>query len=132
MNRVSKIVFIAAASMAVMAGNAFAEEPAAGGGGGDAAAGGASGGGAAGRPSVSAGADTGVVTKANWPLAGIERPLTAAKSLLEISPVLGIVHLNLGMLGSANGDTLAVAGRYGISDKLELLFAYQGISLGLL
>ncbi|MBX3157638.1 MAG: hypothetical protein KF773_16810 [Deltaproteobacteria bacterium] len=130
MNRVSKIVFVAAASLAAMAGTAFAEEPAAGDGAGEGGEGGAAAGGEA-MPAPAAGgvsADAGgEVTKANWPLAVIERPLTAAKSMIEISPILGIGHF-----GSANVDALALAGRYGVSDKLEILAAYQGISLGLL
>ncbi|MCW5807582.1 MAG: hypothetical protein KIT31_34815 [Deltaproteobacteria bacterium] len=116
-----------------MAGTAFAEEPAAGDGAGEGGEGGAAAGGEA-MPAPAAGGVSaeGGITKANWPLAAIDRPLTAAKSLIEISPILGVAHLSLGPLGSANAESISVLGRYGVSDKLEILGAYSGISLGLL
>jgi hypothetical protein len=64
--------------------------------------------------------DTGVITKASWPKAAIERPLVAAKSMFELSPLLTIE------VATSDTEKFSVAGRYGISDKLELLFQYGG------
>jgi hypothetical protein len=115
MNRVSKSVVLAASL--VMTGTAFAEEPAPGG------EGEAKPAPPAGGAAVGVGVEAGVVTKANWPLAGIERPLTAAKSMIELSPTVTFAYTD------ADAEGLNLGFRYGISDKLEVLAAYQGIRL---
>jgi hypothetical protein len=130
MKRVSKLLSIAATSLA-MTGTALADDPPAGGdgGGGDAGAGAGTGGGATagGGASVSAEGGAGVYTKENWPQANIDRPLTAAKGMIEVSPVFNYAHAKDAMGNSSDGTGASLFGRYGVSDKLEILAAYQNI-----
>ncbi|HEY5937386.1 MAG TPA: hypothetical protein VIU61_22225 [Kofleriaceae bacterium] len=140
----SKGLFIAAASLA-MTGTAFAQDPA------DPPAGGEGGGGEAGGEvggEAGAGAEVapetaqvepaaavagGVYTKETWPLAAIDRPLTAAKGMIEISPDFDFAYVSSddGMGGSSSDTVLGISAlaRYGISDKLELIGAYTGGAL---
>jgi hypothetical protein len=139
MNRVSKGLFIAAASLA-MTGTAFAQDPAdppeGGEVGGEAGGevGGEAGGEAEVTPEVAPAAQVapGVYTKETWPLAAIDRPLNAAKGMLEIKPALSMEYTggdDATMTESETAFSLGVGGRYGISDKLEALFSFNRIIL---
>jgi hypothetical protein len=134
MNRFSKSLFVAAASLA-MTGVAFAQDPAgdppadpnAGGDAGASAGAGASVGpdGATVDANASANAGAGVMlTTETWPTQYILRTLNAAKGMLEVGG-----FLNIGLVKDSD-TTIGVdlQGRYGINEKLEALFAYQGSS----
>jgi len=143
MNRVSKVLFIAAASLA-MTGTALAQEPPA-----DPPAegegettppaegeAGAEGGAAVGAEvgtdgaKVDGAAEGGVYTKANWPLAAIDRPLNAAKGMLEVKPEIDMGYTaGEGEVDSETSFSLGVGARYGISDKIEALFSFDRIIL---
>lgn len=129
MKRVSKLLSIAATSLA-LTGTALADDPPAGGdgGGGDAGSGSGAGGGAtAPAPTDGGGVAAGMFTKENWPTASIDRPLSAAKGMIEIAPIFNYAHAKDAMGNSSDGTGASVVGRYGISDKLEALFGYSGI-----
>ncbi|HMG53507.1 MAG TPA: hypothetical protein VK601_08490, partial [Kofleriaceae bacterium] len=68
MNRVSKILFVSATSVVLGGGIARADEP------------------EPAQPEVGEAADAAVGVD-SWPLAAIARPLTAAKGMLEVTPM---------------------------------------------
>jgi len=134
MNRVSKCIFVAAASVA-MTNVAFAQDPPA-----DPPADGTgatvSGDAAVtvnpdGTPVVAVDVNAGaMLSVANWPTSYLLRTLNAAKGMLEVG-----AFLNIGLVKTANtaGEEetetiigLNFEGRYGINEKLEALFAYTG------
>ena len=127
----SKCLFIAAASMA-MTGVAFADEPpadpnAGGGAGASATVGGeASVGPDGAKMDANAAVAGGVYTAATWPLDFANRPQNAAKGMFEVTPTAGF-YRQTNTTGDSTTDTsINVAARYGISDKLELLFGFGG------
>ena len=134
MNRVSKGLLIAAASLA-MTGTAFAQDPPAdppaggeGGEGGEAGgageAGGEAGAGAtvgaetpAGGETVGAEVSGGMYTKETWPKDIVARPLTLAKGMVEIR---GDVFVNLSKELVGKPFAIAPDIYYGVSDKLSI------------
>jgi hypothetical protein len=124
MHRVSKILFVSATSIVLASGVALADKHASGGGGGDdsAAAGDAS----PAKPDASEASDS-EPTKDSWPRAAIERPLTAAKGMIEVTPMGTFGHTSAGNT-SANSEGATLALRYGLSNKLELGASYTGIT----
>jgi len=145
MNRVSKVLFIAAASLA-MTGTALAQEPPAdppAEGEGETAPpaegeAGAEGGAAVGAEvgtdgaKVDAAPEGGMYTSATWPLANIDRPLNAAKGMIEIKPSIEMGYTagdDDAMIDSETAFSLGVGARYGITDKIEALFSFDRIAL---
>lgn len=144
MNRLSKCLFIAAASIATT-GVAFADDQPkpddAGGGGGDAGAGGDAGGGAAAGAGATVGTDgaaataTGSFTADTWPKDYVNRPQNIYKGGIELSPRLDVIYTagqDDGMGGTTDSSTVSalnVGGRYGITDKIEALASYNRIIL---
>jgi len=108
MNRVSKILFVSATSVVLGGGIARADDP------------------EPAQPEVGQAADAAVGID-SWPLAAIDRPLTAAKGMLEVTPMATLGHASIGDTSvDSEGATLAV--RYGISSQLELGAAYTGVT----
>ncbi len=123
--QLSKCLFIAATSVA-MTGVAFAQDP-------DPNAGGTAGATVDANASVgpdganvNAAVAGGVYTAATWPLDFVNRPQNAAKGMFEVTPTAGF-YRQTNSAGDPTTDTsINVAARYGISDKLELLFGFGG------
>jgi opacity protein-like surface antigen len=123
MNRVAKVVFVAAASLAVGVGTAVADDPPAGGEGGeegsDASGGGEEGG--SGSAEAGGGGDTASVssayTKDTWPTAYVDRPVTLAAGMIQIhADFFG----NLGADAVFKPFGLAPDVHYGVNDKLTV------------
>jgi hypothetical protein len=66
--------------------------------------------------------------KDSWPTAAIERPLTAAPGMLEVTPMGTFSHASAGNT-SVNGEGATIAARVGLSSQLELAASYTGITL---
>lgn len=115
MHRVSKILFVSATSIVLAGGVAAAD--------GDRS------GDSSSTPSEetaeSAAAQPG---KDSWPTAAIERPLTAAQGMLELTPMGTFSHASAGNT-SVTGEGATIAARFGISSSLELAASYTGITL---
>jgi hypothetical protein len=124
MNRVSKILFVSATSVVLGGGAALADSraPAKSHDGDDSAAGDGS---AASEASESADAEP---SKDSWPTAAIERPLTAAQGMIEVTPMATAGRVSAGNT-SATSEGATIAARYGISNQLELAVGYSGITL---
>jgi hypothetical protein len=128
MIRLSKVMLGTATALAAMTATAMAQTPA-----GDAttttdpnAGGGATDPNAASTPNVTATTTPGA--SADWPTEIIDRPLTLNKGMIGADASLGVAHLDLGMLGSTTSEGLAVAGDYGVSDKIQVGASY-GLTL---
>jgi len=67
-------------------------------------------------------------TKDSWPTAASERPLTAAQGMLEVTPMGTFSRASAGNT-SVTGEGATIAARYGISSRLELAASYTGITL---
>lgn len=120
MNRVSKILFVTVTTSVLTGGVALADKRAA-----STSADDDSGDGTASKSEASASADS-EPSKENWPRAAIERPLTAAKGMIEVTPMATFGHVSAGD-ASVNSEGASLALRYGISGKLELDAGYTGI-----
>ena len=121
----SKCLFVAAASVA-MTGVAFADDPPA-----DPPAGATVSGEASVSPDgakvdANASAAGGAYTAMTWPLDFVNRPQNAAKGMIEITPTAGFYRQTNATGDSSTDTSINVAARYGISDKLELLFGFGG------
>lgn len=112
MHHVSKILFVSATSLALGGGVALA--------GNDGAAGDPA------QPEATEAAD-GQPTKDSWPKAAIERPLTAARGMIEVTPMGTFGHTSAGDT-SVNSEGATIALRYGITNQLELGASYTGIT----
>jgi hypothetical protein len=139
MNRISKVL-LTAASMTAMTGVAFADDPPAdpnaGGGGGDATGAGA--GATVGaevapdgaKVEAAAGAE---ITLANYPTSYVDRPQNITKGNVEVSPKFQFLRQTaddgMGNSTSTNITDLGVGARYGITDKIEVLGAFNRIIL---
>ncbi len=135
MNRLSKCLFLAAASVA-MTGVAFADDPPPpAGGGADAGASAGAGvsvgpDGAAANANVDVAVSAGVFTAATWPTEYVLRPQNLYKGGIEISPRLDVFYrAEQGMVPSSTVTALNVGGRYGVTDNLEILAAFDRIIL---
>jgi len=122
MNRVAKVVFVAAASLAVGVGTAVADDPPAGGEeeGGEGSGGGEEGGSGSADATGGAG-DTASVsssyTKDTWPTAYVDRPLTLPAGTIQIhADFFG----NLGADAVFKPFGLAPDIHYGVNDKLTV------------
>jgi hypothetical protein len=124
MIRVSKMLFVTATSLVISGGVALADKHAASSKGDDNASGGD---GAEPAKLDTSDSASGEYTKENWPKAAIDRPLTAAKGMIELTPMLTFGHASVAGADSVNSEGATVALRYGLSDKLELDAAYSGI-----
>lgn len=142
MNRLSKCLFIAAASVA-MTGVAFAQDPPPddAGGGGDAQPAGGEAGGEAGATVGTDGTamtppDAGasmMYTADTWPKAYVKRPQVIYKGGIEVSPRLDIDYESfddgMGNSDSSTVTSLGVGGRYGVADNIEILASFDRIVL---
>lgn len=129
MNRFSKGLFIAAASVA-MTGVAFAEDEA----GAPPAEGSEVQPPPDGTPPPTATAPTGgEFTAETWPKDYVNRPQNIYKGGIEISPRFGLDYTKTvdtaGNETSSTVTSLSVSGRYGVTDKIEALASYDGITL---
>src|SRR5262245_29342839 len=125
MKRASKSMFIAGALLVASATSALAEAPA--GGEEEGTEEGTEEGGTEAKPDANKPADVtaGVYTKANWPLAAIDRPLTAAKGMAEVSPLFALSKVK----DQDTGMAINLDGRFGVSDKLEVIAGFDRIIL---
>jgi hypothetical protein len=139
MNRISKVLFTAV-TMTAMTGVAFADDPPpdpnAGGGGGDGtgAGAGATVGATVGPDGAKVDASAGaMITLANYPKAYVDRPQVIPKGVPEISPTFQFLRSTaddgMGNSSSTNITALGVGGRYGVTDKVEVLAAFNRIIL---
>lgn len=124
MNRVSKILFVSATSVVLGGGVALADSRASASrhGGDDSAAG-------DGSPAASEASESAEdqPSKDSWPTAAIERPLTAAQGMIEVTPMATFGRVSAGGT-SASSEGATIAARYGISNQLELTVGYSGIT----
>jgi hypothetical protein len=137
MKRISKVL-LTAVSMTAMTGVAFAEDPPAdpnaGGGGTD-----ATGAGAGANVNTTVGPDgvkvdaSAVITLENYPLAYVDRPQNMTKGNVEVSPKFQFLRQTaddgMGNSSSSNITDIGVGARYGITDKIEVLGAFNRVIL---
>lgn len=130
MNRVSKFLSIAAAT-AAMTGVAFADDPTPDPKPDDAGAAAVP---ATGDAKPAAAAEVGgAYTAATWPKAYVDRPQSAAKGMIEITPQFVFARSTTtdtaGNSSSSNATSINLGGRYGVTDKIEVLAAFNRIIL---